>query len=85
MPLDEAELRPAFCRAPCGYTFVVVDPHMRDLLEADFEVAVVRDAVAAPKISDGDGCLAALINYRFMANGVWSTDETVAKLLAAAG
>lgn len=47
---------------------VCVDSHMRDLLEAGFEVAVVRDAVAAPKLPDGDGYLAALINYRFMAN-----------------
>lgn len=58
-----------------------VESHMRDLLEGGFEVAVVRDAVAAPKLPDGDGYLAALINYRFMANGVWTTDETVAKLL----
>lgn len=57
-----------------------VEPHMRDLLEAGFEVAVVRDAVAAPKLPDGDGYLAALINFRFMANGIWTTDETVEKL-----
>lgn len=57
-----------------------VESHMRDLLEAGFEVAVVRDAVAAPKLPDGDGYLAALINYRFMANAVWSTDETVGLL-----
>lgn len=59
-----------------------VESHMRDLLEAGFEVAVARDAVAAPKLPDGDGYLAALINYRFMANAVWSTDETVERLLA---
>ncbi|GAB4071849.1 isochorismatase family protein [Ancylobacter sonchi] len=58
-----------------------VESHMRDLLEAGFEVAVVRDAVAAPKLPDGDGYLAALINFRFMANGIWTTDETVEKLL----
>lgn len=57
-----------------------VESHMRDLLEVGFEVAVVRDAVAAPKLPDGDGYLAALINYRFMANAIWSTDETVARL-----
>ncbi|OYW34743.1 MAG: isochorismatase [Rhizobiales bacterium 17-65-6] len=61
-----------------------VESHMRDLLEAGYEVAVVRDAVAAPKLPDGDGYLAALINYRFMANGVWSTDETVQRLAGAA-
>jgi nicotinamidase-related amidase len=58
-----------------------VESHMRDLLEAGFEVAVVRDAVAAPKLPDGDGYLAALINFRFMANGIWTTDETVVKLV----
>lgn len=59
-----------------------VESHMRDLLEAGFEVGVVRDAVAAPQLPDGDGYLAALINYRFMANAIWSTDETVKKFLA---
>lgn len=57
-----------------------VESHMRDLLEVRLKVAVVRDSVAAPKLPDGDGYLAALINYRYMANAVWSTDETVAKL-----
>lgn len=57
-----------------------VESHMRDLLEAGYEVAVVRDAVAAPKLPDGDGYLAALINFRFMANGIWTTDETVRRL-----
>jgi nicotinamidase-related amidase len=61
-----------------------VESHMRDLLEAGYEVAVVRDAVAAPKLPDGDGYLAALINYRFMANGLWTTQETVARLTPAA-
>lgn len=60
-----------------------VESHMRDLLEIGLEVAVVRDAVAAPKLPDGDGYLAALINFRFMANAIWSTDETVARLGAA--
>ncbi|MBS7546423.1 isochorismatase family protein [Ancylobacter oerskovii] len=60
-----------------------VESHRRDLLEAGYEVAVVRDAVAAPKLPDGDGYLAVLINYRFMANGVWSTDETVRRLAEA--
>lgn len=57
-----------------------VESHMRDLLEAGLEVAVVRDAVAAPKLPDGDGYLSALINYRFMANAIWTTEETVRRL-----
>jgi hypothetical protein len=37
-------------------------------------------AIAAAKIPEGDGYLAALINFRFVANAVWTTDEVVAKL-----
>jgi nicotinamidase-related amidase len=54
-----------------------VESHLRDLLENGFEVAVVRDAVAAPKVPEGDGYLAAIINYRYMANGLWTTEQTV--------
>jgi nicotinamidase-related amidase len=57
-----------------------VESHMRELLEQGFEVAVVRDAVAGPKLPEGDGYLAAIINYRFMANAVWTTDEVLAML-----
>jgi len=59
------------------------ESHMRELLEDGFEVAVVRDATAAAMLPEGDGYLAALINFRFMANAVWSTEETVAKIRAA--
>lgn len=38
-----------------------VESHLREFLEQGFEVAVVRDAIAAPKIPDGDGYLSALI------------------------
>lgn len=57
-----------------------VEAHLRELLEQGFEVGVVRDATAAAKIPDGDGYLAGLTNFRFMANAVWTTDEVV-KLL----
>ena len=57
-----------------------VESHLRELLEMGFEVAVVKDATAAAKIPDGDGYLAALVNFRFIANAVWSTDEAVSKL-----
>jgi len=57
-----------------------VESHMRELLEMGFEVAVVKDATAAAQIPDGDGYLAALTNFRMIANAVWSTDEAVAKL-----
>jgi nicotinamidase-related amidase len=57
-----------------------VESHLREFLELGFEVAVVRDAVAAPKIPEGDGYLSALINFRYMANGLWTTDEVVGYL-----
>jgi nicotinamidase-related amidase len=59
-----------------------VESHLRHLLEVGIEVAVVRDAVAAPKFPDGDGYLSALINFRFIANGLWTTDETLQRLRA---
>lgn len=57
-----------------------VESHLRELLEQGFEVAVVKDATAAAKIPEGDGYLAAIINFRYIANAVWSTDEAVALL-----
>ncbi|GGF86003.1 isochorismatase [Azorhizobium oxalatiphilum] len=57
-----------------------VESHLRDLLESGYEVAVVRDAVGAPKVPEGDGYLAALINFRYMANAVWTTSQALAKM-----
>lgn len=59
-----------------------VESHLRELLEQGFEVAVVKDATAAAKIPEGDGYLAALTNFRFIANALWTTDETVEKITA---
>jgi nicotinamidase-related amidase len=53
------------------------ESHMRELLEQGFEVAVVKDATAAAIIPEGDGYAAAVTNFRFMANGVWTTQEAV--------
>ncbi len=53
------------------------ESHMRELLEDGFEVAVVKDATAAAKLPDGDGYLSAIINFRYMANAVWSTEEAI--------
>ncbi len=57
-----------------------VESHLRELLEQGFEIAVVKDATAAAQIPEGDGYLSALINFRFIANAVWTTDEAVARL-----
>jgi len=54
-----------------------VESHMRTLIEGGFEVAVVRDATAGAKVPEGDGYLAALINFRMIANAVLSTDEAL--------
>lgn len=61
-----------------------VQSHLYDLLERGYEVAVVRDATAAAKLPEGDGYLAALINFRFVANALWTTDEAVSRIQNAA-
>ncbi len=58
-----------------------VESHLRELLEMGFEVAVVRDATAAAMLPEGDGYLAAIINFRFIANALWTTDEAVRRML----
>src|SRR5499433_1594485 len=58
-----------------------VESHLRDLLEQGFEVAVVKDATAAPRHPEwGYGYTAALINFAFLAHGVLSTDEVLAAM-----
>jgi len=55
-----------------------VESHLRELIEQGFEVAVAKDATAAPKHPEwGSGYTAALINYAYLAHAVWTTDETV--------
>ena len=56
------------------------EAHMRELLEQGFEVAVVKDATAAAKLPDFDGYQAALLNFRFMANAVVTTEEATGML-----
>ncbi len=56
------------------------ESHLRELLERGFEVAVVKDATAAAVVPDGDGYQAALVNFRFIANAVWTTKEAVAEI-----
>jgi nicotinamidase-related amidase len=55
-----------------------VESHLREFLERGFQVAVVKDAVAGPRHPEwGDGYQAAMINYRFLAHALPSTDEIV--------
>jgi len=58
------------------------ESHMRELLEQGFEVAVVFDATAAAQVAEGDGYAAAVTNFRYMANTVWSTAEVKSRLAA---
>ncbi|GHD42340.1 hypothetical protein GCM10017083_07270 [Thalassobaculum fulvum] len=58
--------------------------HLYELLELGFEVAVVRDATAGAKVPEGDGYLAAIINFRMVANAVWWTDEAVERIARSA-
>jgi nicotinamidase-related amidase len=51
------------------------ESHMRELMEQGFEVLVVSDATAAAKVPEGDGYAAALVNFRFIANSVMTTDQ----------
>lgn len=55
-----------------------VESHMRELIEQGFEVAVVKDATAAPNHPQlGDGYPAALTNFAFIANAVFSTADAI--------
>lgn len=59
------------------------EAHMREFIEQGFEVAVVKDATAAAIAGEWDGYKAAVINYRMIANAVWTTEEAVSKIRAA--
>jgi nicotinamidase-related amidase len=56
------------------------ESHMRELMEQGFEVAVVSDATAAAIVEEGNGYEAALVNFRFIANTVWTTEEAVRQI-----
>ncbi len=61
------------------------ESHLRELMEQGFEVAVVKDATAAAIVDEGDGYQAALVNFRFIANAVWTTEEAVALIAQTSG
>ena len=61
-----------------------VQAHLHELLEMGYEVAVVRDATAGAMLPEGDGYLAAIINFRYIANALWTTDEAVRRIEASA-
>ena len=61
------------------------ESHMRELLEQGFEVAVVSDATAAAKVAEGNGYESALVNFRFIANTVWTTEQATQAIAASKG
>ncbi len=60
-----------------------VEAHLRELLEQGFKVAVVRDATATAQTPDIDGYAAAVTNFRFLANTVWTTEQARAAMVKA--
>jgi nicotinamidase-related amidase len=54
-----------------------VEGHLRELIEQGFQIAVVKDATAGPRLPEGDGYLAALVNFRFLASAIWTTAEAI--------
>jgi len=62
-----------------------VEAHLRDFLEHGFEVAMVRDATAGTTNEEGDGYRSAMVNFRFLAHALWTTEDAVRFLHEAAG
>ncbi len=56
------------------------ESHMRELIEQGFDVTVISDATAAAQNELGDGYASAMVNYRFIANGVVTTEEAIQAL-----
>jgi nicotinamidase-related amidase len=55
-----------------------LESHLRELVGQGFEVAMVKDATAAPRHPKlGDGYKAAVINFGFLASAVLMTDDAV--------
>lgn len=63
---------------------ICFESHVRDLIETGMEVAVVRDAIGGAVNDEGDGYEAAITNFRFMCNALWTTEEAVKRMTAAA-
>jgi len=57
-----------------------LEAHLRELVEQGFQVAVVKDATAGPAVPEGDGYLAALVNFRFLAHAIWTTEQALGQL-----
>jgi nicotinamidase-related amidase len=83
LQLRKRRIEKVILAGPAGN--LCVEAHLRDFLEQGFEVAMVRDATAGAKNEEGDGYQAALVNFRFMAHALWTTEETVRLMREASG
>jgi nicotinamidase-related amidase len=59
---------------------VCLESHLLALLERGFAVAVVQDATASAALDDGNGDQAALVNFQYIADAVWSTTEALGQM-----
>jgi len=75
LQLRKRRIEKVIMAGPAGN--LCVEAHFRDLLEQGFEVAMIRDAIGGTTNEEGDGVQAALVNFRFMANALWTTEEAI--------
>ena len=75
LQLRKRRIEKVIIAGPAGN--LCVEAHFRDLLEQAFEVAVIRDAIGGTMNEEGDGVQAALVNFRFMAHALWTTQDAV--------
>jgi nicotinamidase-related amidase len=75
LQLRKRRIEKVILAGPAGN--LCVEAHFRDLLEQGFEVAMIRDAIGGTMNEEGDGVQAALVNFRFMAHALWTTQEAV--------
>ena len=78
LQLRKRRIEKVIMAGPAGN--LCVEAHFRDLLEHGFEVAMIRDAIGGTINEEGDGVRAALVNFRFLAHALWTTQEAVALL-----
>lgn len=81
LQLHRRQIRQVLLAGPVGN--LCVEAHMRDLIEHGLEIAMVRDATAGAVNEEGDGYAAALVNWRFMAHALWTTDQALDELARA--
>jgi biuret amidohydrolase len=75
LQLRKRRIEKVIIAGPAGN--LCVEAHFRDLLEQAFEVAVIRDAIGGTMNEEGDGVQAALVNFRFLAHALWTTQDAV--------